>query len=420
MSDRGVIALPDDLVAWGVERVGGVTEDRAALLLDLEFLKPKRGMEHQLDWEIRVRGEELTSLQNQLLTARALLDKAEHETVAIAHDLETTEGDRDAIMRSVLDLVMGYDPNPAPKIATRKNQHATLTLPSTDPDLDADIFKIEKLEYISPGYPIWVTGGERETVRIEPVVKFNFKDSQVSQDAKDATLAKDATNKKQLSQAEASFERILGERAARETRQRKSEAVWLKNEAENVHAEKEGAFALLMQLTENSELRRECWAAEQSFFDEMRQLIETRMVAEREVENLLVTTKRAEKQRALNDANKTSLNLTEYQKAELTAKKRVDALEEEAQQFKATTRRELKSLKEGADKFRVRARKALIQRKQEIGGMSNDVKLLVQRVTRVREGLKKYDVLPGKVLFSDMDGLLRNLEKLARQVASLN
>lgn len=419
MSDRGVIAQPDDLVAWGVERVGCITEDRAALLVDLEFLKPKRGVEHQLDWEIRVRSEELQSLLSQLVNARSLLDKAEHETLAIAHQLETCDGDRDALARSILDLVMGYAPK-APTLATKQKPHSSLNLPSCDPDLDADIFKVEKVDYISPGYPIWVSGGAKEQVNLEPTIKFNFVTSQVPEEVKERTMSKDAVNKDQLMQAANSFERILGERAAREARQRKGEASWLKNEAENVDAEKEGAFALLMQLTENCQLRRECWREEQTFFDEMRQLIETRVVAERQVDKLVKTTRQAEKQRAMSDASKTSQNLTEYQRAEDVAKKRVASLEGEAQDFKTTTRRELKSLRDGADKYRVRARKALIQRKQQLAGMSNDVKLLVQRVTRVREGLKKYDVLPGRMLYSDMEGLLQNLEKLSRQVASIN
>jgi hypothetical protein len=69
----------------------------------------------------------------------------------------------------------------------------------------------------------------------------------------------------------------------------------------------------------------------------------------------------------------------------------------------------LKTLKDEAEKFQVRARKALIQRKQEISGINNDVRLLVQRVMRVREGLKKYDVLPGRMLYEDMENLLKIL-----------
>ena len=62
MSERGVISLPEDLIAWGVERVGGLAEDRAGMMVDLELLKPSKSAEYQLDWEIRVRGEELSSL----------------------------------------------------------------------------------------------------------------------------------------------------------------------------------------------------------------------------------------------------------------------------------------------------------------------------------------------------------------------
>ena len=151
----------------------------------------------------------------------------------------------------------------------------------------------------------------------------------------------------------------------------------------------------------------------------MKQLIDQRNIAEAELEKIVNQTRRAEKKKAAEDANRTDLNLTEFQTAEQTAKRGLQILEEE-QQFKSSTKRELKTLKDETEKFQVRARKALIQRKQEISGINNDVRLLVQRVMRVREGLKKYDVLPGRMLYEDMENLLKNLGRLGRQISGIN
>jgi len=410
---NGVIAQPADLIAWGVERVGGVTEDRAAMVADLEILKPKKSEEYQLDWELRVRGEELESLQNQLVTARALLEKAEHETLAIGRDLETAEGDRDALSRNIADLILGFSSKP---LATEKPQ-SKISRPAGDPEFDSDIFKIEKREYVSPGYPVWVA--DPAQARLGPRLRFAFRDSSVPETVLE-TVSRDEANKEQLSKAANDFNFVLSQRAAREASQRKNEAAWLQRETEITRAETDSAETVLAQLFENCEIRRQCWAAERAFFDEMKELIENRVAAEKQFCLIKLKTKENERNRAAADSDKTNTHLKEFQKAEQAAKKRLEILEAEALDFKTGSKRELKTLKDESEKFKIRARKALIQRRQEIGGMTNDVKLLVQRVQRVREGLKKYDVAPGRTLYSDMEALLANLDRLGRQVSNFN
>jgi hypothetical protein len=57
----------------------------------------------------------------------------------------------------------------------------------------------------------------------------------------------------------------------------------------------------------------------------MKQLIDQPNIAEAELEKIV--TRRAEKKKAAEDANRTNLNLTEFQTAEQTAKRRLQILE---------------------------------------------------------------------------------------------
>jgi hypothetical protein len=79
----------------------------------------------------------------------------------------------------------------------------------------AKTFKVEKREYVSPGYPVWVNEPSDKFKAFNPRVRFVFTDGQVAENSKENLYASDRANKEQLKVAADEFDRLLCLRATR-------------------------------------------------------------------------------------------------------------------------------------------------------------------------------------------------------------
>ena len=464
MTDRGCVTTVVSLTSWAASRLSAVPDERERMSTDLDACKASGRSDYQLDWELRVRSEELARLETQLVHAKGLLEEMEDKTVKVAGEVETAIEEAQLIDEDITALVLGLSKGkvrkplsgvgaawvsgwgasqtwgvggsggsggaqastaPSPSLPQKpgnlkKNagpfNSPAVSFPTAPPQQGTDIFRVEKKNYSSPGYAETAASTPSTQTSPLPQVRFVFRgDSR----RKETCVFLEAEHKEEISRLQSQVDEELRERCEKEIVNRKSAEEWLSEESDFFEREKKASEGVVSQIVENCIIRRECWKKEKLFFDDLLTLIDKRNATEIELNKMITLSKRSEKQRSMNGVSKTNETLAEIQINEQSLKRKVESLQTELTSLQTQSKSELQKIQDESEKYKIRTRQSFIRRKQEIDGMANDVKLLAQRVLRVREGIKKYDI-SHLTDFQDIHPLLASLERIAIDVEALN
>jgi hypothetical protein len=277
-----------------------------------------------------------------------------------------------------------------------------------------DIFRVEKKNYSSPGYA--ETAASTPNGQPLPQVRFEFKgDSR----RKETCVFLESQHATEIAKFQSQVDQEMRGRCERETVKRRSAEDWLEEEGNFLERERKASEGVISQIHENVYLRRECWRQEKKFFDDLLILMDKRNAIESELNKMIGLNKRNEKKNMTGSSMRTLENLAQLQQNEQALKQRVEGLQAQLATVQTKSKSEMQRLRDETEKLKIKTRQSVIKRKQKIDGMANDVKLLAQRILRVREGLKKYEIT-NLTQFQNLHPMLAALERIAQEVETLN